>query len=226
MDFAPKRQRELDRLQKIAIESGDAADMEAYRQAYQQISNLEMAEMKAGLGPDGRRPDMLSGPAARDVRRPDMLGGPSDGRKAPRTEEELLIENAIRDRRRPDALDLPASRGPLSRRPDMLGGPAARDVRRPDMLGGPSDGRSLTAPLANPMIDRDPGLPSQAGSADYGYSMYEPQPEAPVAPQGRSFVRDSKGNPVLDSQGRARVFSGPAPQPQQRTFDLAKFFGK
>jgi len=212
MDFAPKRQRELDRLQKIAIESGDAADMEAYRQAYQQISNLEMAEMKAGLGPNGRKPD--------------MLGGPSDGRKAPRTEEELLIENAIRDRRRPDALDLPASRGPLSRRPDMLGGPAARDVRRPDMLGGPSDGRSLTAPLANPMIDRDPGLPSQAGSADYGYSMYEPQPEAPVAPQGRSFVRDSKGNPVLDSQGRARVFSGPAPQPQQRTFDLAKFFGK
>ena len=43
--------------------------------------------------------------------------------------------------------------------------------------------------LPNPMLDRDPGVSNKA-------------------PLSRPLVRDSKGNPVLNSKGEARVFSG------------------
>lgn len=62
--------------------------------------------------------------------------------------------------------------------------------------------------LPNPMLDRDPGVSNKA-------------------PLSRPLVRDSKGNPVLNSKGEARVFSGAAPEPKQKSYNsFAEFFGK
>jgi hypothetical protein len=221
------QRKALQALYDTAVKSGSAEDHAAFQEAFRQIQALNSGAARSGPISDytaKTEEQQLITDAITNAyqRRPDMIDSqPSYG---PST---MSPRKGGPDRRRPDMMDSQPSSGPLgTRRPDMMDSqPAARDNRRPDMMDSqPGAGVDRRRP---DMMGIAGKMPLQPKAADYAYSMYEPEAEAPVATLGRSFVRDSKGNPVLDSKGKPNVFAGPAKKAEPRSYSsFAEFFGK